>query len=327
MLTELRYNPLLSDWTMVASNRQKRPNMPKGSCPFCPGSGKVPDTYDVYAYDNDFPALSNHPPVPDDVATSLYEVAQAYGKCEVILYSQEHTTSLPQLPVPHIRKLVDLWAERFAFLEADERHKYVFIFENRGPEVGVTMPHPHGQIYAYPYIPQKIRVELESCEKHKRETGRCLICDINHEESRVGLRVLEETEHFIAYLPFFTDYPYGAFISAKAHVSAITDFTAEQRDDLAKILKLVTAGMDALFDREFPYMMAVHQRPVNGPDTEEYYHFHIEFYPPLQTKDRLKFLASSETGAWAPCNPMAVEQTAIPFREAIQKRKGEMGLA
>lgn len=326
-MTELRYNPLLDDWTMVASHRQARPTMPKTDCPFCPGSGKVPDSYDVYAYDNDFPALSPNPPKPDNVATNLYQVAESYGKCEVILYSPSHTTSLPQLSVPHIRKLVDLWAQRFEALEQDERHKYILIFENRGPEVGVTIPHPHGQIYAYPYIPQKLRVELDASEKHHRKTGHCLICDINSEEKRGGLRVLEETEHFIAYLPFFTDYPYGAFISSKAHLSAITDFTDEQRDDLALILKTVTAGMDTLFDREFPYMMALHQRPVNGPDVEDFYHFHIEFYPPLRDKDKIKYLASSETAAWAPCNPLAVEDTAVLLRRAIEVKKEEMGLA
>lgn len=322
-MTELRYNPLLRDWTMVASNRQKRPNLPKGNCPFCPGSGKVPASYDVYAYDNDFPALSMAPPEPDDVATDLYRVAPSYGKCEVILYSSSHTATLPELSVSHIRKLVDLWVDRFETLAQDPNHKYVFIFENRGPEVGVTMPHPHGQIYAYPYIPQKLRVELESCKEHHDETGRCLLCDMNEQEARIGVRMLEETESFVSYIPFFTDYPYGAFISSKRHVSGISDFTGQERTDLARILKRVTSGMDALFDRPFPYMMAIHQRPVNGPNVDDYYHFHIEFYPPLQTKDRLKYLASSESGAWAPCNPMAVEATAPALRAAIEQRKAD----
>ncbi|KRW92945.1 galactose-1-phosphate uridylyltransferase [Alicyclobacillus tengchongensis] len=320
-MTEIRYNPLLRDWTMVASNRHKRPNLPKTNCPFCPGSGKVPDNYEVLAYDNDFPALSQDPPTPDDVATGLYHVQPAYGKCEVILYSKEHTTSLPQLPVAHIRKLVDLWADRFQALSANPRHKYVFIFENRGPEVGVTMPHPHGQIYAYPYVPQKLRVELESFHLHREQTGHCLMCDINAEEQRVGVRMLDETEHFLAYIPFFTDYPYGAFISAKRHVGTIAEFTGEERTDLARILKRVTSGMDELFHREFPYMMAIHQSPVNQEAGVPDFHFHIEFYPPLQTETRLKYLASSETGAWAPCNPMAVEQTAPVLKAAIQTRK------
>lgn len=318
-MAELRYNPLLRDYTMVASNRQKRPNMPKANCPFCPGSGKVPDAYDVYQYDNDFPALSPNPPEPDDVATSLYKTAPAYGKCEVILYSSDHNTTLPQLPVSHIRKLVDLWTERYLALSLDKSHKYVFIFENRGEEVGVTMPHPHGQIYAYPYIPQKIRVELESCESHHTATGHCLICDINQEEASFKSRMLCETEHFVSYIPFFTDYPYGAFISAKAHKPALLDFTSEEKDDLARILKQVTSGMDHLFNREFPYMMAIHQHPVNGPDATDYYHFHIEFYPPLRAADKVKYLASSETGAWAPCNPLAVEDTAAELRAAIER--------
>ncbi|WP_206921913.1 galactose-1-phosphate uridylyltransferase [Alicyclobacillus suci] len=350
-MAELRFNPLLRDWTMVASNRQKRPNMPKGDCPFCPGSGKVPDHYDVYKYDNDFPALSPTPPEPDEVATGLYQTAPSYGKCEVILYSPDHHATLPQLPVSHIRKLVDLWADRFQALSQDNRHKYILIFENRGPEVGVTMPHPHGQIYAYPYVPQKLRVELESCRDHHAQTGHCLICDINHEEASFAERMLIETDAFVSYIPFFTDYPYGAFISSKAHQSNILDFTDAERDDLAKILKLVTAGMDALFDREFPYMMVLHQSPVNLPngldapgfaapvqvasedgeksvesEVDTFYHFHIEFYPPLRAKDKLKYLASSETGAWAPCNPLAVEDTARVLREVIMRKKEELGI-
>ncbi|QSO51515.1 galactose-1-phosphate uridylyltransferase [Alicyclobacillus curvatus] len=341
-MAELRYNPLLRDFTMVASNRQNRPQMPKEYCPFCPGSGKVPENYEVYQYDNDFPALSPTPPHPDDVATELYRVADAYGKCEVILYSPNHHATLPQLPVSHIRKVVDLWAERFLALSQDVNHKYIFIFENRGPEVGVTMPHPHGQIYAYPYIPQKIRVELDASEQHHRETGHCLICDINHEEQSFAQRMLVETEFFVSYVPFFTDYPYGAFIVSKLHKSNILQFTSEERDDLAKILKLVTAGMDALFDREFPYMMVMHQSPVNQATpntvallpgeteryatTEDTYHFHIEFYPPLRAGDKVKYLASSESGAWAPCNPLTVEDTAAQLRQAILARKAALGI-
>ena len=108
-MAELRFNPLTQDWVMIASHRQNRPQMPKGWCPFCPGSGKVPDHFSVYKYDNDFPALSQNPPMPDDVATNLFKTRESYGKCEVILYSPEHTVTLPELPVPHIRELVDLW--------------------------------------------------------------------------------------------------------------------------------------------------------------------------------------------------------------------------
>ncbi len=320
-MTELRYNPLLQDWTMVASKRQNRPHLPAGQCPFCPGSGKVPQAYDVLAYDNDFPALSNDPPEPDVAGSVLYPVEKAYGKCEVILYSPDHTASMSSLSESHLRLVVDLWASRFAELAKDKKHKYIFIFENRGKEVGVTMPHPHGQIYAYPYIPQKLRVELDSTRQHFETTGHCLLCDIEEEEKTAMQRVIYESSHFLCFIPFFTDYPYGVFIVSKAHKQTLLDFTPEERSDLAHVLKRVTAGMDALFDREFPYMMAMHQAPVNGPDVSEHYHFHIEFYPPLREANRIKFLASSESGAWAPCNPTAVEETAVLLRNAVIEAK------
>ena len=177
-MAELRWHPLTQDWVMIASHRQARPQMPKDWCPFCPGSGKVPEHYDVYKYDNDFPALSQDPPAPDDVANDFFKTAPAYGKCEVILYSPGHTTTVPELSDDHMEKLVDLWCERFNALRQDEGIKYVFIFENRGEAVGVTMPHPHGQIYGYSFSAEKDRAGLASSGGYFEEKGRCLFCDM-----------------------------------------------------------------------------------------------------------------------------------------------------
>ena len=206
-MAELRWNPLIKDWVMIASHRQNRPNMPKDWCPFCPGpdNDKVPKSFDVLKYDNDFPALSQTPPTPDDVETRLYKTKPAYGKCEVILYSPEHTVTLPELDVPHIRKLVDLWTERFTEVSKDENIKYVFIFENRGKEVGVSMPHPHGQIYGYSVVPKKIELEIDSCKEHFEESGNCLICDMLEDEKAAGSRVIFENEDFIVFLPFYCE--------------------------------------------------------------------------------------------------------------------------
>jgi UDPglucose--hexose-1-phosphate uridylyltransferase len=323
---ELRYNPLLDDWTMVASHRQNRPHMPRDYCPFCPGSGKVPEQYDVYKYDNDYPALMPNPPEPDDVASGPYRVKKAVGKCEVILYSPDHHKTLPELSVEHIEKLVNLWTERFDELSRDPRHQYVLIFENRGEECGVTMPHPHGQIYAYSVMPLKIRVELDNCRKYFEDTGNNLFDDMIREELRFGKRIIAENEHFVAFLPFFTDFPYGLFIVAKSRKTALSDFTAEEKRSLATMLRDMTGAMDALFDRLFPYLMVLHQRPVSGDGVEDYYRFHIEFYPPLRDRNRLKYYASSEIGAWAACNPKAVEETAEELRQAHHRfleKRGE----
>ncbi|WP_142413275.1 galactose-1-phosphate uridylyltransferase [Hathewaya massiliensis] len=321
-MAELRWNPLLKDWTMVASHRQNRPQMPKDWCPFCPGSGKVPEDFQVLKYDNDFPALSENPPEPDKVGSELYKTKKAYGKCEVILYSKEHNAVLSELSVEHIKKLVDLWSLRYEELSKDKEIKYILEFENRGEEVGVTMPHPHGQIYGYSVMPLKIQTELNSCREYYEENKECLICNMNREEISFKQRVVMENEDFIAYIPFFTDYPYGVFIVSKDHYSKITDFNDRVKTNFADILKKVSGTFDSLFNRRFPYMMCIHQAPVNSPEYgnyDEYYHFHVEFYPPLRSADKIKFNASSETGAWAACNPRAVEDTAEELREAYKR--------
>jgi len=290
-MAELRYNPLLRDWVMVASHRQKRPNMPKDFCPFCPGSGKVPEHYTVYAYDNDFPALSEHPPVPDEFQNPLFQIAPLYGKCEVVLYSPDHTATLPDLSAEHVRKLVDLWCERFSALKQDKKIKYIMIFENRGELVGVTMPHPHGQIYAYPWLPKKLAEECTSASNYMDETGTCLFCDLLKAELEDARRVIFQNDAFTVYLPFYSEYPYGVQIATNRHVGTLLDLTEDEHDVLAITLRETAGMLDALFDQTMPYMMCLHQAPVNCETTPDYYHFHIEFYPPLRSATQIKWNA------------------------------------
>ncbi|MEX0975028.1 MAG: hypothetical protein WD024_06770 [Bacillota bacterium] len=253
---QLRWNPLLATWTMVAPNRQERPTDVGGApaperCPFCPGSGKVPSEYSVLAYDNDFPALTQDPGIltsgegaPDEAA-GPYHTSPAYGRCEVILYSPDHEAVLSGVTTEHVTRLVDLWAERSLFLAKDPNIKYVFLFENRGAEV----------------------------------------------------------------------------IVAKRHVTMVAELTAGERRSLAQMLKNLVAAFDRLFGRPFPYMMCVHQGPVNDPsyaDAADYYHFHVEFYPPLRDAGKIKYYASSEMGAWAACNPLLVEETAVRLRQVYR---------
>ena len=318
-MAELRKHPLTNDWIMIASHRQGRPQMPKDYCPFCPGSGKVPDRFDVYKYDNDFPALSPNPPEPDDVANGFFETAPAYGKCEVILYSSAHTVTLPELPTAHIVKLVDLWAERYEALAKDPKIQYVFIFENRGDVVGVTMPHPHGQIYAYPFLPKKLELEMQNARAYQEEKGRGLFCDMLDNEKADGRRILFENEHFTVFLPFFSEYPYGAYIMGNAHCGNIAGFSKEERESLAETLRRTTGMLDSLFGFKFPYMMCMYNEPVNAAAEEGLFHFHIAFYPPMRSADKIKYNASSETGAWAHCNPTCPEETAKELRAAYQR--------
>ena len=324
-MAELRWNPMIKDWVMIASHRQNRPQMPKDWCPFCPGSGKVPDSYDVYKYDNDFPALSQNPPEPDDVATDFYKVKPSHGKCEVILFSPEHTGNIRDLSDEHMNKLVNLWCERFEAMREDEKIKYVFIFENRGDVVGVTMPHPHGQMYGYSVLPKKMELELDAGLEHYNENNcECIFCRMNKEETSFKERVICENEDFIAYIPFFADYAYGVYIVSKKHKQYITDFTDSEKMNLGIIMRNVVGMYDNIFDFNFPYMMCMHNAPVNMEDEkykdfDKYTHFHIEYYPPLRDSNKQQFQASSETGVWAHCNPTAPEAKAAEMREALAR--------
>lgn len=325
-MPELRWNPLLRTYTMIAANRQTRPHLPIDNCPFCLGSGKVPDDYDVYVYANDFPALSIN---PDEVNEQIgvqsnhaCHAAPAYGHCEVILYSPNHHASLSQLSLAHLEKLVAVWKQRQEFLSADLRIKYIFPFENRGEEVGVTMPHPHGQLYAYPFVPLKIITELESCRTYFHQYNEPLFEALNRFELQNVQRIIAQNEHFVAYTPYFTDYPFGVFIVCKQNIGSFAKFTTDMQSSLAILLKQITGAFDLIFDRPFPYMMCIHQTPVNSPEydgAEDWYRFHIEFYPPLREKNKVKWYASSEMGAWAAANTLAVEDTAIILRAALEK--------
>lgn len=316
-MPELRWNPLLATWTMVATNRQNRPHLPKNYNPFAPGQGSIPAKYDVLAYDNDFPTLSQQPSQVSRHQSAVFKSKEAYGKCEVILYSDNPKEQLYDLTDEHVLKLVELWTERFSELSKDKRIKYIFEFENRGEEVGVTIHHPHGQLYAYSWIPKKIEDELANCKQYFKQNGTNLFADLNAAEKKHKHRIIADNKSFLCYIPYFTDYPFGVFIVSKRLKQNFTEFTLTEKKDLAVMLKQLVAAFDKIYNRHFPYMMCIHQNPVNTPkysDCKNYYAFHIEFYPPLRAADKVKWYAGSEMGAGAAANPLDVDACAALLR-------------
>jgi UDPglucose--hexose-1-phosphate uridylyltransferase len=322
-VSELRWNPLLGEWVATATHRQERTFLPPADfCPLCPTKEggfptEVPESsYDIVAFENRFPSLRPDPPPPAVEGTELYPVRPGKGVCEVLLYSPNHNSTLAQEPVEQIYKLVRVWTDRFTELGALDFVDYVFEFENKGEAIGVTLHHPHGQIYAYPFVPPRIKTELEQSRAHQANTGRCLLCDIVVEERRDGRRIVAENASFVAYIPFFARYPYEVHLASVRHLQALTDLREAEQRDLAALLKMVLVAFDKLFDLSFPYMMVLHQRPVDG-EAYDYYHFHIEFYPPLRTATKLKYLAGSETGAGMFINDTLAEEKAAELRSHI----------
>jgi UDPglucose--hexose-1-phosphate uridylyltransferase len=296
--------------------------MPADWCPFCPGSGRVPDNYDCYIYPNDFPAFSIPPPELAIQGDDFYRVARSQGKCDVVLYSPDHNTSLPQLSLDHLVKLVQLWRKRFMELKATLGVRYVLIFENKGAVIGVTMSHPHGQIYAFPFIPPRLMREMEAARAHQRAKRRCLFCDILKKERRDERRIVAENKAFTAFVPFYARWPYEVHIFSRRHLGTLDQFRASEERGLAEILKWVTLKYDNLYQFSFPYMMLMHQAPTKG--RFPYFHFHIEFYPPHRGKEKLKYLASVETGAGTFLNDSLAEEKAAELRSMPPVRREDV---
>ncbi len=328
-MSELRYHPFLDQWVITATHRQDRTFLPPADyCPLCPTKpGGFPteipfESYDIAVFENKFPSLSMSPPEPAVHGNWLSPVRPSLGVCEVIVYTQDHDQTFANLPYGQVRKLTRVWQERYNELSEREGLEYVFIFENKGKEIGVTLSHPHGQIYAYPYIPPTMEIELAAERAHFEKTGRPLMQDVLAQE---GIRVDEfEYEHhdshivwqndtFIAFVPFFARYPYEVWVTPKRHIPSLKQMTDRELDELGEVLLVVTRKYDKLFGFSMPYIMAMKQEPsIPG---YSFSWFRVEFYPPYRTANKLKYLAGSEAAAGAFINDTLPEVTSKTLRE------------
>jgi UDPglucose--hexose-1-phosphate uridylyltransferase len=304
-------------------------------------------SYDIVVFDNRFPSLQEPPPEPAVLGNSLMPVAPSRGICEVVCYSDVHKATFATLPFSQVRKLTRVWRDRYEQLAARPEVEYVFIFENKGKEIGVTLSHPHGQIYAYPFIPPTMKIELESQRRHLEKHGRPLMGDWlafelyghtfpeaaggddaleeallrarpegPHPEKPTGTdpgeRLVWENERFVAVVPFFARYPFEVHVAPREHIRSLAQMDAEHLDQLAEILLVVTRKFDKLFGFSMPYIMHMHQEPAVAGHEHDW--FHVEFFPPYRTADKLKYLAGSEAGAGAFINDTLPESTSKTLR-------------
>jgi UDPglucose--hexose-1-phosphate uridylyltransferase len=310
----LRWHPLRSEWVTYAAYRQNRTFLPPPE--YNPLGVTTDDDHptelpagdwDIAVFDNRFPAL--HP----DAAWApqlTVETAPARGKCEVVVFTQDAGAALGRLPLDHIELLLEVWGERTAVLGAAEDVHYVLPFENRGAEVGVTIHHPHGQIYAYPAVPP-LPLRMQRAQQHHYDThGRGLLRELIERELAAQQRVLYVGPQAAAFVPPCARYPYEVWVAPREPVESFAQLTAGHRRDLARALKTVLLKYDALWQRPFPYLMAWYQAPTDGRAHPEW-HLHAEFYPPYRTRDRLKYLAGTELAAgWFAMDALPEEKAA-----------------
>jgi UDPglucose--hexose-1-phosphate uridylyltransferase len=296
----LRWHPLRGEWVAYARHRQERTFLPPAE--FSPLASTVPGghptevpsgPYDVAVFENLFPTLTADPGEPPH---SIVETRPAAGAAEVVVFTQDPQSSLGALPLEHLELLFEVWADRYVELGARPDVQYVFPFENRGVEVGVTLHHPHGQIYAYPYVPPIPARELEQQRAYFDSHRKGLLQSVLADEISDARRILYKGPGAVAFMPAFARYSYEVWIASRDTHPSVATLDASARADMARALKTVLLKFDRLWQKPFPYVMVFHQAPTDGNAHPEA-HLHIEFYPAYRMPGRLKFLAGSELGA------------------------------
>ena len=318
---EMRLDVLTGDWVSVATARQSRAVMPALDplAPQEPGNpSEVPSDYDVVVFENRSPSFAAVPGAGavDNRSMTLGATAPAVGRCEVVCFSPEREGSFGSLTRTRARTVIEAWADRTAALSALPGVAQVFPFENRGAEIGVTLQHPHGQIYAYPYVTPRTQRLVETTARYEGD----LAVDILASE-QAGPRVVLAGEHWTAYVPFAARWPVEVHLMPHQHVPDFAATSTEQRDELSHLYLRLLRGVDALYDTPTPYIAAWHQAPAHAH--RDQIRLTLQLTSPRRSEDKLKYLAGSEAamGAWVA--DIAPESQATRLRAAIARADEE----
>ncbi len=335
-LPHRRYNPLTNEWILVSPHRTQRPwlgqveKIPAESliahdpnCYLCPGNERAggarnPNYNTTFVFDNDFAALLPAHPSPSPTAEGegreLLRAESERGRCRVICFSPRHDWTLPDMPLPDIRRVVDVWSEQTRELGELDFVSYVQVFENKGAAMGASNPHPHCQVWAIEHVPTEPAKELRSLSAYRSERGACLLCDYLTLELDQRERIVAQNDHFVALVPFWAVWPFETMLLPRRHIGALPETTDAERDALADMVKRLTTRYDNLFAVSFPYSMGWHQSPTDSAAHPES-HLHAHYYPPLLRSATVrKFMVGYEMLA-NPQRDLTAETAAARLRE------------
>ena len=327
-----RYNPLTDEWVLVSPHRTKRPWLGQvekrppeqrpahdPTCYLCPGNSRAgglsnPAYTETFVFENDFAALLPQGPQIELGADTFLRVQAETGICRVICFSPRHDLTLPEMAVPDIRRVVDVWAEQTAELGERPDIAYVQLFENKGDAMGASNPHPHGQLWASHRVPQLPSQEERCQAAYFAKHGSPLLVDYVAAELAAGERIVVANAAWAALTPFWAVWPYEVMVLPRRHVTALPDLHDDERDALADLLKRLLTRYDNLFETSFPYSMGWHGRPTDGGDYR-HWQLHAHFYPPLLRSATVrKFMVGYEMLA-NPQRDITAEQAAARLRE------------
>ncbi len=311
----LRHDALTDRWVAISPARNTRPqsapvgNRAAPACPLCVGGPELPFPYEAAVFENRFPTLFADPPEPPAMDGVT---APSRGRCEVVLYTPTHTGSLATLSALELARVVAIWADRSEALWAEREHRVVLVFENRGEDVGATLSHPHGQIYALDHLPSQIRDRVQVLHRHRERHDTCLSCEVVARDDGSVARTVASNDSFTVGVPFAPDWPFELHVRARRHgARRLTDLTDSERRDLALALRDVVRRYDRLYEAPIAYLMACQQAPteIDGQPVDDW-HLSFEFLPPNRSAHRLKVRATVETAAGLFINDTLPEDSA-----------------
>jgi UDPglucose--hexose-1-phosphate uridylyltransferase len=314
-MAELRWHPFLQEWVITAPHRQNRTFLPPPEyCPLCPTKAnsiatEIPfENYEIVVFENRFPSLTSTPPATSCEAINTSEVKKSFGVCEVVCYTENHNAKFSDLNRKQVLKIMTVWQDRYKSLKKLPFTKYIYIFENKGEEIGVTLSHPHGQIYAYPFIPNAIKTRIHSERSYYQSTGRHLTVDWLKAELTDQKRIVWENPHWAIVVPFFARWPYELHIAPKESFPDLTQMEDRVQEPLSEALLQASKRLDNVLGMPMPYIMSLFQFP--DPKTT----FRIEFTPLYRDIGKLKYLAGSESGCGVFINDVRPEDAAAKLR-------------
>lgn len=314
--TELRFDRTTGQWVIVAALRQDRTyKPPPDQCPLCPGptglTSEVPaPDYDVVVFENRFPSLSGAGAALGPAGAGFVS-APGQGRSEVICFSSDHTASFAGLAPAHARLVIEAWRHRTGELMAAPGIEQVFCFENRGEEIGVTLTHPHGQIYGYPFLTPRTAAMLGQAREHRMRHGGNLFADLLAGEVADGCRIVARDDLFTAFVPFAARWPVEVHIYPNRLVRNLTELDDDELDAFARIYLDVLGRFDRMYSAPLPYISALHQYAEAQADG----YFHVELMSIRRSATKLKYLAASESAMDAFISDVTPESVAARLRE------------
>ncbi|MEO3787924.1 galactose-1-phosphate uridylyltransferase [Actinocorallia sp. B10E7] len=308
--SELRFDELRGEWVAVAAHRQERTFQPPGDrCPLCPSTpdflSEIPGPYRVVTFENRFPSFSDR----TSEGRTMPGIRPGEGRAEVMCFTSDHEESFADLSVRDVRLVLDVWADRTEAMSALPGVEHVFPFENRGEEIGVTLSHPHGQIYGYPFVPPHVRRILDSLE---RDPG-AFAFRLTREQA--AERVVAADEHWTAFVPRAARWPFEVHFYPHRQLPDLPSLTEEERDAFAPLYLDVLRRFDALFDLPLPYMAGWFQAPVR--QARDTFRLHLQLFSIRRASSKLKYLAASESAMGAFINDVRPEDAAQLLRDAL----------